>query len=135
MKSRRYFVTMTVAKLMIRIFSNSGIFWLRLFLVLCPLALMACTGVGTLDSSKNKRASGATQPRYASFDCGRGRKLVVENFRTSVIVIPPTGESVELLPSPPGSKTRYSEGQDTLIVEGRNAFWFRTGKTPLDCKR
>lgn len=104
-------------------------------MVLVPL-LSACTTASTLDgTTKGGAASGASQPRYANYDCGNGRKLVIENFVSSVIVVPPSGNSVELLASPPDSRTRYSEGQDTLVLDRRNAFWFQTGKTPLDCKR
>lgn len=103
-------------------------------MALLPL-LSACTTAGTLDGASKRGASSSTQPRYANYDCGKGRKLVIENFMSSVIVVPPSGDSVELLASPPDSRTRYSVDQDTLVLDGRTAFWFQTGKTPLDCKR
>lgn len=99
--------------------------------------LVACTSVSDIGpkSRFQKPQLSSGQPRYATFDCGKGRSLVVENMQTSVIVVPPSGESVELLASPPHSRTRYSVNQDTLVLDKRNAFWFRTGSVPLDCKR
>lgn len=103
---------------------------------LTPL-LVACTSAGGIGSKSRiqKPELNNSQPRYATFDCGNGRSLVVENMQTSVIVVPPRGESVELLASPPNSRTRYSVNQDTLVLDKRTAFWFRTGSQPLDCKR
>ena len=104
--------------------------------VIAPF-FVACTSVGDLRPRPGfqKPKLSQKQPRYATFNCGKGRSLVVENLQTSVIVVPPSGESVELLASPSGSRTRYSVNQDTLVLDKRNAFWFRTGKIPLDCKR
>lgn len=107
-----------------------------LTLAIAPF-LVACTSVSDLRPKPSIQKPQLTngQPRYATFDCGKGRSLVVENLQTSVIVVPPSGESVELLASPPNSRTRYSVNQDTLVLDKRNAFWFRTGSVPLDCKR
>ena len=109
-----------------------------LIFVLLPF-LAACTSIGGISPVTKPKLTKAgadnSQPRYATYDCGKGRKLVLENMQTSVIVIPPDGKSVELLASPADSRTRYSLEQDTLVLDKRTAFWFRTGKVPLDCKR
>lgn len=104
--------------------------------VIAPF-LAACTSVSDIRPRPGiqKPKLNSKQPRYATYNCGKGKSLVVENLQTSVIVVPPSGESVELLPSPSNSRTRYSVEQDTLVLDKRNAFWFRTGKVPLDCKR
>lgn len=75
------------------------------------------------------------QPRVAAYRCGAAGSLTIENFQTSVHVIPSRGLAVELPASPPGSTSRYGEAPYALLLEGREALWMETGKKPVTCRR
>lgn len=80
-------------------------------------------------------SSGDRQPRLSSYVCDGGGRLVVTNLGTSVTVTAPGADVVVLPASPPGQRNRYSEELHTLVFNGREAFWHKTGDIPRDCRR
>jgi membrane-bound inhibitor of C-type lysozyme len=100
------------------------------FAVLVPIALAGCQSSGSSIDPEN-----VAQPRAAKFRCIGGQSIAVENLGSKVNVTTPEGAIVELPSLPAGSRSRYSEGQTALVLNGRDALFMTTGRTPLECKR
>lgn len=107
---------------------SSRVFPPRASLILAFAMIAGCT---TSDFSDPREP----QPRVAAYNCGAEGSLTVENFQTSVHVISSRGMDVELPASPPGSRSRYGEAPYALLLNGREALWLETGKSPLSCRR
>ncbi len=75
------------------------------------------------------------QPRSAQFSCDNGEVLRVENLGGSVSLTKADGVVTVLPALPAGSRSRYSEGQTALVLDGRTALFMETGQSPLECKR
>lgn len=99
-------------------------------------ALLAVLGLAACESSGGTSSSlGATQPRSASYRCDDGVVLQVRNAGSRVSVEDSRGVMADLPASPPGVRDRYAEGPHSLVLNGREATWFVSGKKPLDCTR
>lgn len=98
-----------------------------------PLAFAAISGCQT--SSPAVDPDSVVQPRTATFRCAGGQLIAVENLGSKVNVTVPSGGTIELPALPTGSRSRYSEGQTALVLNGRDALFMVTGQTPLECKR
>ena len=61
--------------------------------------------------------------------------MAVENLGNKVNVTTPEGGTIELPSLPAGSRSRYSQGQTALVLNGRDALLMVTGRAPLECKR
>lgn len=61
--------------------------------------------------------------------------MIVKNNGTSVTIVKPSGETLELPAVEPGSKSRFGSGIVAVVFDGRSALFMETGKPPLDCKR
>lgn len=90
------------------------------------------TGKATAGVIEN---SSTTQPRQATYNCGEGGSLIVENLRTSVHLTEPDGTVVDLPASPPTQQSRYGEAPYALVLEGKEALLMKNGKEPLTCSR
>ena len=98
---------------------------------MCALAVLAgCSSTGAVSSVSSQR-----QPRAATYACQNGGTLMVANAGTMVTVTAPGASAVTLPASPPGQRNRYSADLYTLVLDGRNAFWHKTGDVPRDCSR
>lgn len=106
----------------------------RLFLAALPMALLL-SGCVSGQSDLDGGLSTGPQPRKANWRCDGGATLSVENLGAQIKVMTPEGSEVLLPASPPGQNARYGEGMLALVFDGREALWFVTGKTPLNCKR
>lgn len=100
------------------------------FVLLVPLAVTGCQSSGSNIDPEN-----TTQPRSAKFQCAGGQSISVENLGAKVNVTTPEGGTVELPSLPTGSRSRYSQGQTALVLNGRDALLMVTGRAPLECKR
>lgn len=76
-----------------------------------------------------------TLPPLSQYSCGAGVPLIVKNNGTSVTVVKPGGETLELPAVEPGSKSRFGADIAAIVFDGRSALFMETGKAPLDCKR
>lgn len=74
-------------------------------------------------------------PALSQYRCGANDPLIVKNNGSSVTVVKPSGESLDLLAVEPGSKSRFGAGNVAIVFDGRSALFMETGKAPLDCKR
>lgn len=111
-------------------------------LLLAPIvALAGCTSSAPTAAN---RSSTPAQPRIATYRCGAGSELRIENLGSSVRVHEPVsaddGDSdrpapIELAAAPPGQQSRYGMNGYALVLEGREALWMKAGKTPLTCLR
>ena len=99
-----------------------------LLILAASVPLASCVSGGPSDDS-------GSQPRSATFRCEAEGSLKIQNKGTSVTVVSPRGVEVTLPASPPGSRARYSAPPYALVLDGREALWFVTGKAPLACKR
>jgi membrane-bound inhibitor of C-type lysozyme len=100
------------------------------FAVLVPIAFAGCQS-----STSSIDPDSVAQPRSAKFRCSDGQSIAVENLGRKVNVTTPEGATVELPSLPAGSRSRYSEGQTALVLNGRDALLMTTGRAPLECKR
>jgi hypothetical protein len=114
-----------------------------------PLAfLLAASALlaGCVSSEPPRSASGAGQPRLASYSCGEGTQLRVEGAGSTVrvtLVEPPDPEDedaaapepVELPAAPAGQATRYGKEGYALVIEGREALYMKAGRVPMTCTR
>jgi hypothetical protein len=98
-------------------------------LLLCAPAFLAasCVPADKTTSANITAGSSTTQPRLATYNCGEGRSLTVENFRTSVHLTEPDGTSVDLPASPPTQQSRFDEAPYALLM--------KSGNEPLTCRR
>jgi membrane-bound inhibitor of C-type lysozyme len=97
--------------------------------------LISIVCVGCQSSGQSIDPDNVSQPRSARFLCADGQSISVENLGSKVNVTTAEGAIVELPSLPAGSRSRYSEGQTALVLNGRDALFMSTGKAPLECKR
>jgi membrane-bound inhibitor of C-type lysozyme len=100
------------------------------FAFLISIACAGCQSAGP-----NIDPDNVSQPRSAQFRCAGGQSISVENLGSKVNVTTSEGATVELPSLPAGSRSRYSEGQTALVLNGRDALLMVTGRAPLECKR
>lgn len=111
---------------------------LRHALAACAAAILlaACvpseTGKASASVVEN---SSTTRPRQATYNCGEGGSLIVENLPTSVHLTEPDGTVVDLPAAPPTQQSRYGQAPYALVLEGNEALLMKSGKEPLNCSR
>jgi hypothetical protein len=103
----------------------------------CALAVASCQsgGAKTEATAASAESTSEAQPRMASYTCAGGALVTVENFGSSVRVVGPEGESLDLPASPATQRNRYGEASDAIVIEGREALFMRRGHEPLTCMR
>jgi hypothetical protein len=103
----------------------------------CALAAASCQsgGAKTEVSAASAESTSEAQPRMASYTCAGGALVTVENFGSSVRVVGPEGESLDLPASPSSQRNRYGEASDAIVLEDREALFMRRGHEPLTCMR
>lgn len=108
------------------------------FLFVLPLG--ACVSADPITAALRPAAvlptvAPAPQPRYASYDCGAAGSLTIENFQTSVLFVAPGGESAELPAAPPAQASSFRAAPYSVVLEGEEALYTKTGRAPLRCRR
>jgi membrane-bound inhibitor of C-type lysozyme len=108
-----------------------------LLAVACALVVASCQsgGAKTEATAALAESTNEAQPRMASYTCAGGALVTVENFGSSVHVVGPEGESLDLPASPATQRNRYGEGSDAIVIEGREALLMQRGHEPLTCMR
>lgn len=91
----------------------------------------ACVPQGTQATTLTDPA----QPRVASYDCGDGASITVENLGQAVRVTDTDGSSLELPAAPASQHSRFGAGGDAIVIDGREALLMRGKHTPLTCTR
>ncbi|MBZ0164861.1 MAG: MliC family protein [Notoacmeibacter sp.] len=101
-----------------------------------PLFFAAVTALsGCVSGGYESAGRPGAMPRIATYNCDGAGPLRVENLGRSVKLLTPRGLEVTLPASPPDSTTRYGNPPYALVLDGREALWFVTGKEPLACRR
>ena len=71
----------------------------------------------------------------ATYQCGQDATVTVETLGTSVRVVGPDGETVDLPASPANQQSRFGEPPYAIVPEGREALFMKNGSPPLTCQR
>ena len=113
---------------------------LRRLVVAAGLALLlaACVADDQHAQSGQEMAAATStpQPRRATYDCGEGGRITVENMRTAVrLVEEGDGDSYNLPAAPPTQTSRFGADGMALVVEDREALWMKAGSEPMSCRR
>ncbi|WP_353644090.1 hypothetical protein [Mesorhizobium sp. WSM2239] len=108
-----------------------------LIAVACAIAVASCQSdeAKTEATVASAESTSEAQPRMASYTCAGGALVTVENFGSSVRVVGPEGESLDLPASPATQRNRYGLASDAIVLEGREALFMRGGHEPLTCMR
>jgi hypothetical protein len=77
----------------------------------------------------------APQPSHATYNCGPRGSLTIDNFRTSVRLVAPEGDSIELPAAPATQQSRYGQTPYALVLDGNEALYMKSGKEPVTCNR
>lgn len=95
----------------------------------------ASTTVQPAASAAVPVAAEAAQPRVATYKCGSGSAITVENRGDSVHVVGTNGEEVDLPAAPAAQRSRYGAGADAIVIEGREALYMHGRQPPITCMR
>jgi hypothetical protein len=82
-----------------------------------------------------------TAPRSAvgtaTYGCGNGSAITIQNLGSSLRVIEPGGATEEFVASPANQSSRYQEAatHNAIVIDGREALVMKRGSTPQTCKR
>jgi len=98
-------------------------------------AVFAASCVSETHTAAVDAETTSVQPRQANYDCGPDGALSIENLKTSVKVVDPTGENVELPASPATQQSRYGETPYALVLDGKDALYMKSGREPVACHR
>ncbi len=118
--------------------SSGGAFLIAAFAMIPLLLVASCVSEGHAGSAAAKASAGTettSQPSHATYSCGPRGTLTVDNFRTSVKLVDPEGESVDLPASPAAQQSRYGETPYALVLDGKEALYMKSGKEPVTCNR
>lgn len=88
-----------------------------------------------------KTITDLTAPRStvgtATYGCGNGSAITIQNLGSSLRVIEPDGATEEFVASPANQSSRYQEAatHNAIVIDGREALVMKRGSTPQTCKR
>ncbi|MBZ9849146.1 hypothetical protein LB565_14255 [Mesorhizobium sp. CA14] len=73
----------------------------------------------------------------ASYRCGNGGMITIQNLGSSLRVARPDGSTEEFAASPANQSSRYQEAatHDAIVIDGREALVMKRGSTPQTCRR
>jgi len=92
-------------------------------------------------AAPTKITTDLTAPRSsvgtATYGCGNGSAITIQNLGSSLRVIEPNGATEEFAASPANQSSRYQEAatHDAIVIDGREALVMKRGSTPQTCKR
>lgn len=99
------------------------------------LALTGCVADGGQSPAGPQLASGASQTRPVTYNCGEEGALTVMPMSSAVHLVDTQGASYDLPASPPTQTSRFGEGSVALVVEESEALWMKAGQEPVTCRR
>ena len=115
-------------------FRSAGCRRLPIMPLLAALALVAAC-VPQQTQATAPAAVETAQPRVATYNCGGGGVITVENLGASVHVVATDGEALDLPAAPVAQRSRYGAGADAIVIEGREALFMHGRHPPLTCTR
>lgn len=72
----------------------------------------------------------------ATYKCGNGGMISIQNLGTSLRVAGPDGWTEEFAASPPNQSSRYQAAtHDAIVIDGGEALVMKKGSRPLTCRR
>ncbi|AZO40216.1 hypothetical protein EJ076_03295 [Mesorhizobium sp. M7D.F.Ca.US.005.01.1.1] len=92
-------------------------------------------------AASTKITTDLTAPRStvgtATYGCGNGSAITIQNLGSSLRVIEPDGATEEFAASPANQSSRYQEAatHNAIVIDGREALVMKRGSTPQTCKR
>ncbi|ESY78377.1 hypothetical protein X740_20650 [Mesorhizobium sp. LNHC221B00] len=92
-------------------------------------------------TSPTKITTDLTAPRSAvgtaTYGCGNGSAITIQNLGSSLRVIGPDGATEEFVASPANQSSRYQEAatHNAIVIDGREALVMKRGSTPRTCRR
>ncbi|TPN47945.1 MULTISPECIES: hypothetical protein [unclassified Mesorhizobium] len=92
-------------------------------------------------TSPTKITTDLTAPRSAvgtaTYGCGNGSAITIQNLGSSLRVIEPDGATEEFVASPANQSSRYQEAatHNAIVIDGREALVMKRGSTPRTCRR
>ncbi|ESY67040.1 MULTISPECIES: hypothetical protein [Mesorhizobium] len=92
-------------------------------------------------TSPTKITTDLTAPRSAvgtaTYGCGNGSAITIQNLGSSLRVIGPDGGTEEFVASPANQSSRYQEAatHNAIVIDGREALVMKRGSTPRTCRR
>ncbi|CDX25831.1 conserved exported hypothetical protein [Mesorhizobium sp. ORS 3324] len=95
----------------------------------------------TAPAPATKITTDLTVPRsgmgMATYRCGNGGMITIQNLGTSLRVVGTDGGSEEFAASPANQSSRYQEAEthDAIVIDGREALVMKKGSTPQTCTR
>ncbi|RWA68320.1 hypothetical protein [Mesorhizobium sp.] len=96
---------------------------------------------GASPAPATKIITDLTAPRSAvgtaSYRCGNGGVITIQNLGRSLRVVGPDGVAEEFAASPANQSSRYQEAatHDAIVIDGREALVMKRGSTPQTCRR
>lgn len=122
---------------MIHFSHRHGAVLMRPALLLCLLLpVAACVSESNAGGGvQAAREAGAPQPAHAVYDCGPRGELTIDNFRSSVRLVDPEGDDVELPAAPVTQRSRYGQTPYALVLDGNEALYMKSGREPVNCRR
>lgn len=101
----------------------------------------AAPPASTSPAPATKITTDLTAPRSmvgtATYGCGNGSAITIQNLGSSLRVIEPNGAAEEFVASPANQSSRYQEAatHNAIVIDGREALVMKRGSTPQTCKR
>ena len=101
----------------------------------------ATSPVSTSPAPATKITTDLTAPRSAvgtaTYGCGNGSAITIQNLGSSLRVIEPGGATEEFVASPANQSSRYQEAatHNAIVIDGREALVMKRGSTPQTCRR
>lgn len=101
----------------------------------------AAPPASTSPAPATKITTDLTAPRSivgtATYGCGNGSAITIQNLGSSLRVIEPGGATEEFVASPANQSSRYQEAatHNAIVIDGREALVMKRGSTPQTCKR
>ncbi|WP_348628860.1 hypothetical protein [Mesorhizobium sp. M1E.F.Ca.ET.063.01.1.1] len=72
----------------------------------------------------------------ATYKCGNGGMISIQNLGTSLRVAGPDGWTEEFAASPANQSSRYQAAtHDAIVIDGGEALVMKKGSRPLTCRR
>lgn len=109
----------------------------RSFPIIASTAFLAIASACVPQDTQATKVAAAAGPvpRMASYDCGNGAHITVEDLGQAVRVVDTDGTSLELPAAPTTQHSRFGAGKDAIVIEGNEALLMRGKHTPMTCKQ
>lgn len=95
------------------------------------LGLVSCVS----DGGKSASAKATSIGGLLTYSCSDGGQLAIQRLSNGVRLAGADAVEVDLPAAPAGQDSRYSQEPYTLVLDGQDALFVKTGDEPRDCTR